>query len=149
MRDRDRLATMTRLAAVQRAKRVGAEAALGEARRVEAEAETAQADAQARLVDAHEQWLGHMEAGRFSPELAGLLSNAVVGRAGELDQAEAQTATAADARARSQSEWQVLEARVRAGEDGLRDLRRKVARRREESRVAERADRTTLAWSRT
>lgn len=148
MRDRDQLSVMTRLATVQRAKRVGAEAALAEARRVEDEAQATEESARATLADAHRQWVGHMEAPRFLPEFSALLSGVLVRSAGDVDAAARETAASADTRAHRQSEWQVLEARVRAGEETLRGFRRKVARRVEENRTADRADRTTFAWCR-
>lgn len=148
MRDRAKLSVMTRLATVQRAKRVGVQAALAEARRVEDEAEATEERAHATLADAHRQWVDHMEAPRFFPEFSALLSGVLVRSAGDVDAAARDTAASADTCAHRQSEWQVLEARVRAGEETLRGLRRKVARRVEENRTAERADRTTFAWCR-
>jgi len=148
MRDRAKLSVMTRLATVQRAKRVGAEAALAEARRVEDEAQATEGRARATLADAHRQWVDHMAAPRFLPEFSALLSGVLVRSADDADDAARETEASADARAHRQSEWQMLEARVRAGEDKLRDFRRKVARRVEENRTAERADRTTFAWCR-
>lgn len=148
MRDRDKLATMTRLAAVQRAKRVGAEAALAEARRAEEEAGAAEAEAHASLADAHGQWMARMAEPRFCPEFVSLLSGVLVRRADDADEAKLATEASADARAHRQREWQVLEARVRTGEAALRGFRRKVARRVEENRTNELADRTTFAWCR-
>lgn len=148
MRDRAKLSVMTRLATVQRAKRVGAEAALAEARRVEQEAQAAEENACATLAGAHRQWVDHMAEFRFLPEYSALLSNVLVRSADDADAAARETAAGVEARAHRQSEWQVLEARVRAGDDALRGLRRKVARRIEETRIADRADRTTFAWTR-
>lgn len=148
MRDRDTLSVMTRLATVQRAKRVGAEAALAEARRAEEEAEAAEQEARASLSGAYEQWADHMAEARFSPEFSALLSNALVRRADEVDNSARETAASAETRTQRQSEWQVLEARVRASEETLRGFRRKVARRLEETRTAELADRMTFAWCR-
>ena len=143
MHDRGKLAVMTRLAAVQRAKRVGAEAALAQARRTEDEARAAEDEAHASLANAHRHWLDHMAEPSFSPEYGALLSNALVGCANDLDGAARETAATAEARARTQSEWQMLEARVRTSETSLKSFRRKVARRDEERRTAELADRTT------
>lgn len=138
---------MTRLATVQRAKRVGAEAALARARSEEEDALAAEEDMRAKLTDAHKQWLDHLAEPRFAPEFSVLLSNAVIGRADDVDGTVRDTATAAEASLRAQSEWQLLEARVRHGDASLHSFRRKVARRFEEKRTAERADRTTYDWS--
>lgn len=149
MRDRSRLATMTRLASVQRAKRVGAEAALIEARSAEEEARSAEAGAREAMSEAHREWLDHIAIPRFSPEFSAMLSHALIGCEATVGDAVRQTTEAEGARTQSQAAWQVLEARVRTGEEALRVFRRKVARRAEENRIAELADRTTYAWSRT
>lgn len=148
MRDRSRLAVMTRLASVQRAKRIGAEAALIESQTAEEEAQTAESDARTEMTDAHRHWLDHIAEPRFSPEFSTMLSHALIVCETKVEGASLRAVEAGDVRAQCQSEWQVLESRVRTGDAALRSFRRKVARRAEENRLAELADRTTYTWSR-
>lgn len=148
MRDRNRLAVMTKLGIVQRAKRTGAEVALAAARGAEREADDARDEAQARVAGAHRQWLDHLADPSFSPEFAALLSGALIGRESEADGAARHVDEASDRRAERQSDWQLLEARVKSGDASLKRLRRKVAWRGEENRLAALADRTTSQWSR-
>ena len=148
MRDRGRLAVMAKLAAVQRAKRVGAQAALAAARVDEREADAARDVAEAGMVDAHRDWLDHLAGAEFSPEFSRLLSGVLVGCEREADGAARHAAETSERRGERQSDWQRLDARVKSGDASLKRLRRKVAWRVEEHRLAALADRTTSQWSR-
>jgi Tfp pilus assembly protein PilE len=146
MRDRGKLAQMTRLTAVQRARRAAAEAALHDARSGEQKVRSEEEAAQERSLAAQEQWRDHLDRPGFSPEYSRSLSTVVIAREKEGVEAAARTQRAVEISAERQADWQAREATVRLSESSLRTLRRRVNRRREENRLNEVADRITYAW---
>lgn len=148
MRERKRMQSVARLTEVQRAARAGAEAALAAAR---ARSESAQADERTALAVAEQaqaQWLDLVSAGGFSPEYSRVLAGRLVEREAEADAASVQARSSEELAARREGDWRLAEAKVRASEDRLRLARRRLARRSEEQRLTEVADRTTRAWRR-
>lgn len=148
MRDRLALKAIAGLAAVQRAQRTGAEAALEEARASEREAQAAEEDARRATDAAGEDWRAYLGEPGFSPEYCSSLSMRLVLRREEQGRCAERMAHAADAVGRREGDWQRLEAQVRTSERSVRRLQRKVAQRIEEGRLVEVADRITQKWRR-
>jgi hypothetical protein len=148
MRDRVKLPLMTRLASVQRIKKIAAEAALMSARAAESQARSVEAEAKARTEAARAEWGEHIAGTAFSPEFSRALAARVIEGETAASGASRRRERAAEATARRQDDWQVSQARSRSGEDSLRRLQRRVRRRIEEDRLAETADRVTFDWSR-
>ncbi|HYD38756.1 MAG TPA: hypothetical protein VEA60_14150 [Allosphingosinicella sp.] len=148
MRDRAKLPLMVRLASVQRIKTVAAEAALMAARAAEAAARSAEEEAAARTEAARNDWDEHLSADSFSPEFSRALAARLIERETVASDASLRRERSAEIAGRRQEEWQLSEARARSGDSSLRRLRRRVARRAEEDRLAEIADRITFDWSR-
>lgn len=148
MRDRFRLSALTRLIAVQRARRAGAEGAFADALETE-RAACIEAQAAGEMAEtAREEWRVYVSKPGFSPDYQRSLSGRLIGRDSEHRARTAEAAQAADAADRRRQEWQTLEAQVRSGEGSVHRLKRKIARRSEESRLGEVADRITSKWSR-
>ena len=148
MRDRRDLAMMKRLADVQRAQRVGAEAALGEAAEAEREARRAQEAALAKSRAAHRQWAEYLAEPGFSPEFSRALCAQVIEREAAADEAGSETARRREAHEMREQEWQRLEAQVRQSETSVRRLGRRVARKQDETAMSALSDRITWSWSR-
>ena len=148
MRERRDLGMMRRLAAVQRARRVGAEAAMAAAAQAEREAAEAEREAEARSLSARLDWSEHLARPGFSPEFSRALSSVLIVREGEAGEAARKARSSEDNHAERRGEWQRLEAQVRLSEQSVKGLRRKVARKEDERKMAALADRVTYFWSR-
>ncbi len=148
MRERRRLLALGQIAAVQRARRMGAEAALAESAEAEARSRREEEAAQLLVQDARQEWGAYLAKSGFSPQYHSALSGRIVVREQEQSVRAQAAAKAAEDRSRRELEWQVLEAQVRVGETSMKRLRRKLARRVDEANLAEAADRLTFRWSR-
>ncbi|HEX9933329.1 MAG TPA: hypothetical protein VGB08_10855 [Allosphingosinicella sp.] len=148
MRERTALKALTRLAAVQRAQRVGAEAALQAARAAEREAEAREQAARRAAAAAGEDWRAYVGEPGFSPDYCRALSARLLDREQEQSACAGRTAQAGERAGRREGDWQRLEAQVRTSERSVGRLKRKVAQRIEEGRLEEVADRITQRWSR-
>ena len=141
MRDRDALKALSQLLDVQRAQRTGAEASLAEARETERRARDAAAQARCEADAAQADWMGGLAEPLFPPEYQRGLAGRMLARehdcairTGEADQASPRVEE-------RRQDWCTIEARVRGGERGARNLARRVGRRDEERRLGEIADR--------
>lgn len=148
MAERGKTRRMAQLLDVQRARRGGAEAALAAAAAKTAAARTDERSAAARSASAEAEWLEQLSAGGFAPEYCRVLAGRLVDREDEARTAALQLRAAEELQASRDAEWRRLEAQTRGGEISLRRARRREARRLEEHRLAELADRTTRAWRR-
>lgn len=148
MRDRRRTQVMARLVAVQRAKRAGAEAELGQARQRERQARDVERDALAGSEAAEQDWRMFISAPGFAPEYGQALASRLVAADDRAQEATTRARAASEAHASRTRQWQALEAQVRSSEIRLNRLERRLARRDEERRVAEQADRVTFGASR-
>ena len=148
MRDNQKLPLMLRLASVQRAKRLAAEAQMNEAASAAQKAAAADAVAMQLRTDAEGEWTDYLGRPSFTPEFARALSAQLIDRAEEASQAAERKQKALNEQSEKQQAWRVLEAGVRQSDGSIRKLRRQVARRTDEKRLAELGDRTTYAWSR-
>jgi len=146
MRERSDLAMVKRLASIQRARRVGAEAAMAAAAAAERDARRTEEAAVAKSRAAQRQWNEYLAEPGFSPEFSRALSAILVAREDEAVEAGRETGRRAEAHVARTGEWQQLEAEVQLSEASLRRLRRKVARKQEEKAMAVLADRTTWSW---
>lgn len=148
MRERRQIIDVRKLVHVQKAQRQGAETELARARAEEERRFHAQADAEASVERAHDDWREHLGSGGFSPEFARGLGERLLLRLDVEAQRRREAEEAAQASAARESQWRLLEARVKGGERTLRGLARKVARKTEERGQAALADRVTSRWSR-
>ena len=148
MRDRRNLGLMMRLVSVQRAQRVGAEAAMRIAADAERRARASEEEARDDSVAARRQWLDYVDKPGFSPQYSKALRAWVTERERALETATAVTRRKSDVRAENELAWQRSEAEVRRSETTTRRLRRKVERCAEERRASELNDRTTFDWMR-
>lgn len=144
MRDRRQLVALRHIAQVEKARRSAAESALARAREAESAARAEENVAREKAEQAHGDWYAHVQAGPFSPEHYRALGTVTVEALGK-----AAAAAAAAERATAQAEageaaWRLVEARLRRTEARIRDVKRAVARRAEEVRMAALEDRITL-----
>lgn len=147
MTERGDLTMMARLIEVQRVKRQAAQSALALAQQTEQAARASEEEARGQCSTAHEQWETYIARPGFSPEYSLSLSNRLIASEAEAENARRRARLASELRGQKEHQWQTLEARVRLSEQGHRRMKRKADRRREEERLSELADRTTLAWS--
>ena len=148
MADPRKLILLDRLLSVQRAKRIGAEVTLADARERESEARSAEEVARADSRIAEERWFEHLAEPGFSLELGRNLSWHMLQSDEQVRQAECSTARRSEITAAKQGLWQIAEAQVRHSEASASRLRRAVNRKREEKRLADINDRMTFGWTR-
>lgn len=146
MRERLRIRTLGRLVAVQRAARAGAEASLADAREDSESTQAAERDALADSEQAQTEWLHFVSGSGFSPEYSRVLAGRAVQREAQAEAAAARARAAERMEAQREDDWRNLQAQVRASEEKLRRGQRRVARRQEEQKLADMADRITQAW---
>ena len=146
MADRQRLASMTQLLAVQRARRSSAEIILVEARQAEAKARDAERMAILERDEAVGDWTTYVEKAGFSPEHSRMLATLLIERDHAAGLAGGHAEAATQLSGRREQEWRTAEAQVRAGTAARRRLDRKLARRDEEKGLAALADRVTRSW---
>jgi hypothetical protein len=146
MPERRRLAMMKQLLAVQSAQRSSAEIALRDARKREAQAHVDEQAALTARDEALGDWMRCIAEAGFSPEHSRSLSDRLIERDENADEAGARASAAAEWTSRGEQRWRALEAEVRAGREVQGRLRRKLSRRNEERRLAALADRVTRVW---
>lgn len=147
MRERGTVRVMGQLAAVQRARKVAAEAALHAARSAEDEARQEEGQALDRATAAQQDWSDHIARSGFSPEYSRSLSGIVIDCEQQASKASVQVQLAAKLSDTRRSDWQTQEAKVRLSEASYKRVKRRFERQCEEDRLNAVADRVTFLWS--
>jgi hypothetical protein len=148
MPKREQVRKVAQFTAVQRVRRLAAEAALQTARTSEQTARADETRARDQAEAAHREWGEHVGGTGFSPEVSRCLAAIVIEREQLAEAAATRVGIMTDLTAARQLEWQTREAQVRLSEASLKRISRKAERNREEKRLSDAADRVTFAWSR-
>lgn len=140
MREPARLALQRRLLDAQRVERLRAEVQLAAAQGEEARLAREMNDAEERLRSAEEAWLAYVREPGFMPQLSRALSTRLLARENELKACALQVKLASDRRHEREREWHRAGAQLRAGTAAARRLEKRIAGKREDSRLAAAVD---------
>jgi hypothetical protein len=148
MRRRTDPRQIAKVVEVQRARRAGAEVALGAARDAEALARIDEEAAVEKVSAAQDDWLAFLDEPGFAPDYARALAARLVARESVATDAQETRQAAAIEHARREQDWRLAQANMKLTEAGLTRARRDAARDREERRLGALSDRVTYAWVR-
>ncbi len=126
---------------VRLVQRMAAELAVGKAKAALAAAQTAREDVAAQLAQDQTAWSRSMSTRPFTPEVAAAWSAEVLRSQTRLTEAETHVTTADEEKARRSGEWRDAMAREDTAKAVARPLFARVRRAREETLLAELADR--------